>query len=51
MVAGGRQKDLRLVLEAAKGLGVQDPVAVALKDRPQVAMIRFVAKTAPGFAA
>jgi hypothetical protein len=35
MVAEGREKDLGLVLETAEGLGVDDPVAVALEIRAQ----------------
>ena len=35
VVAVGVQEDLRLVLEPAERLGVQDPVAVALERRPQ----------------
>ncbi len=38
VVALGSDEDLRLVLEAAKGLRVDDPVAVALKRRPQRAL-------------
>src|SRR5690606_8911062 len=34
VVAGGREKDLRLVLEASKRLRMNDPVAVALEDGP-----------------
>ena len=34
----GGDEDLRLVLEPAEGLGVDDPVAVALERRPQRAV-------------
>ena len=46
MVALGRHEDLRLVLEAAKGLGVHDPVAVALQRRAQPAVV--LGPRAPG---
>ena len=39
VVALGRHEDLRLVLEAAEGLGVHDPVAVALQRRAQPAVL------------
>ena len=35
VVAGWSDEHLRLVLEAPKGLGVDDPVAVTLERRPQ----------------
>ena len=38
VVAFGGDEDLGLVLEPAEGLGVDDPVAVALKRRPQRAV-------------
>ena len=38
VVAGGGDEDLRLVHEAAKALGVEDPVAVALERGAQVAL-------------
>ncbi len=38
VVAFGRDEDLRLVLQPAEGLGVDDPVAVALERRPQRAV-------------
>ena len=38
VVALGGDEDLGLVLEATKGLGVDDPVAVALERRPQRAV-------------
>ena len=40
VVALGRDEDLRLVLEAAEGLGVDDPVAVAL-ERGAVVRVRL----------
>ena len=36
VIAGRREEDLRLVLEAAKRLAVDDAVAIALKRRPHV---------------
>src|SRR5687768_14761262 len=36
MVAGGGEKDLRLVLEPPEGLAVDDPIAVVLKRRSNV---------------
>ena len=38
VVALGRDEHLRLVLEPTEGLGVHDPVAVALERRPQAAV-------------
>ena len=38
VVAGRRHEHLRLVLQAAKRLGVDDPVAIALKRRAQTAI-------------
>jgi hypothetical protein len=34
MVAGRREEDLRLVLEAAKGLAVDHAISIALERRP-----------------
>ena len=39
VVALGRDEDLRLVLQAPEGLGVHDPVAVALQRRAQAAVL------------
>ena len=47
VVAVGVQEDLRLVLEPAEGLGVQDPVAVALERRPE-RVLRFGPRPAAG---
>ena len=48
VVAGGRHEHLGLVLEAAKRLAVDDPVAVALKRRAQAAVGLGVAALRPG---
>ena len=39
MVAGRVDEDLRLVHQPPEGLGVDDPVAVALEGRPQQARL------------
>ena len=36
VIAGRREEDLRLVLEPAEGLAVDDAIAIALKRRPDV---------------
>jgi hypothetical protein len=48
MIALGVDEDLGLVLQAAEGLAVDDPVAVALKRRPQAAFLLFRVRAAPG---
>jgi hypothetical protein len=48
MVAGGRDEDLGLVLEAAEGLGMEDAVAVALELSAVVR--RFLGSLAHRFA-
>src|SRR5215208_2997119 len=47
MIADGIDEDLRLALQTAKGLRVHDPVAVALKRRPEVRLL-FKTQTPPG---
>src|SRR5947209_16817493 len=42
MVAGGSDEHLCLVLETAKRLAMDDPIAIALKRRPQAAYGLFL---------
>jgi len=44
MVALGGDEDLRLVLEAPEGLGVDDAVAVPLEGRPQATFLLFLVR-------
>ena len=47
MIAGRGEKDLGLVLEPAKGLGVDDTVAVTLEHGPQAAGVLFAKEPSP----
>ena len=48
MVALRVDEDLRLVLQAAERLAVDDPVAVALERRPQAALLLLGVVAPPG---
>src|SRR5437867_2501739 len=50
VISGRREKDLGLVLEAPKRLAMDDPVAVALKRRPDV-VFRLLPEAAARFGA
>lgn len=50
VVAPGRQKDLRLMLQTPERLAVQDPVPIPLIDRPDIAG-RLISIPPPGISA